>query len=197
MWSNWQPEPLQQTDTCVVWQLCHAIWLPSFSPLLFTTLSVTLFLFSFVKKTYCDTCSFLPDRVLFSTDTFYGVRNSFLLCRARSFALLIWTWQPRSPGRSLRISGSTPTLLLPAVSRAHKQARVCVCVCALTLKHPTVVASSGSVSLIANTDACGAFLSVHRDTHPSYKHMIQYLNTFECTNTQILIWHLKKSCPLN
>lgn len=74
--------------------------------------------------------------------------ESFLLCCVFGLALLTWTWQPRSPERSLRMSGSTLTLLLPAVSRAYKQAEGCVCVC-VTLKLPSVVSSSGS-QLIAH-----------------------------------------------
>lgn len=61
---------------------------------------------------------------------FLGVFSHFQLCHVPfSVALLSWTGQSPSPERSLRNSGSMLPLLLPAVSRAYKQAGVCVCVC--------------------------------------------------------------------
>lgn len=54
----------------------------------------------------------------------------FLLCCVFQFCsadLGMAATLPPPPERSLRISGSTPTLLLPAVSRAYKPAGVCAC----------------------------------------------------------------------
>lgn len=123
-------------------------------------------------------CSFLFYSILFSM--FY---NFLLHCVLFSFSLLSWTEQPYSPERSLRNSGSTLPLLLPAVSKAYKQAGVCiyervdhcacvcVCVCVrvLTLKLPLSGGLLWFSQLIANTDGPGAFLSVYRS--------VTYMNT--------------------
>lgn len=69
-------------------------------------------------------CSFLLRHLPFSI--FY---HFLLCCTVFSIALLSRTGRPRSPERSLRNSGSTLTLLLPAVSRAYKQAGKCLCLC--------------------------------------------------------------------
>lgn len=116
-------------------------------------------------------CSFLFYSILFSM--FY---NFLLHCVLFSFSLLSWTEQPYSPERSLRNSGSTLPLLLPAVSKAYKQAGVCIyecvdvclCVCVLTLKLPLSGGLLCFSQLIANTDGPGAFL---------YTGVYTYMNT--------------------
>lgn len=117
--------------TLVQFIFCSALLHPNFIVFSFL-LSVMLLSFLFCCNLFGSnifSCVLLHCTLLYSTFILFSLfYNCLLCCGLFSFALLSWTGRPHSPEKSLRISGSTLPLLLPAVSRAYKQAGVCKCV---------------------------------------------------------------------